>query len=133
MPYCRKTMSAMDRLFIHMKIQPHEGDWDIETCPKLQPNDTPRDKWAKILLRTKENISEVRLRGKKYPQQPTEEIYTKASDRIRKKEKKRKKEMKKCWKRINKGGKRGTHCGNNTQYPPYRIINTEPEIRGKQH
>ena len=52
-PYCRKTMNAMRRLFIHLKIQPQAGNWNVETCPKLTPEETPRGKWAKILLRMK--------------------------------------------------------------------------------
>ena len=63
-PYCSKTMNAMRRLFIHIKIQPQEGHWDIETCPKLMPEETPRDKWAKVLLRMKGNVPEIKLRKK---------------------------------------------------------------------
>ena len=64
-----------------MEVQPQEGNRNIETCPKLQPRDTPRDKWAKILLRTKGKIPEVKLRGKQYTQQPKGKLYTKAADR----------------------------------------------------
>ena len=94
-PYCRKTMNAMRRLFIHIKIQPQEGHWNIETCPKLMPEETPRGKWAKVLLRMKGNVPEIKLRKEKYPQQPKKEIaiYTKASDR-KKKGRNRKKKTK---------------------------------------
>ena len=74
----------MGRLFIHMEVQPQEGNRNIETWPKLQQNDTPRDKWATTLLKMKGDIHEVKIRGKQYPQQLKEEMHTKAADRKRK-------------------------------------------------
>ena len=62
-PYCGKTLNATNRLFAHMKIQPQKGGWNTETCPKLIPEDTPRDKWAKLILRMKGNIPEIKLRA----------------------------------------------------------------------
>jgi len=64
-----------------LEIEAQRGEWDIETCIKMRKEDTSRDKWAKILLRMKGNIPEIRLRQPKYPQQGTEELHTKASDR----------------------------------------------------
>ena len=52
-PYCSKTLSALNRLLIHIELSPREGHWNIDTCPQLQQDDDPRDKWAKILLRMK--------------------------------------------------------------------------------
>ena len=91
-PYCSKTMNAMGRLFIHIKIQPQAGHWDIETCPRLTPEEKPRDKWAKVLLRMKGNVHGIKLRNEKYSQQPRKEIaiYTKASDRKKKEGNKKK-------------------------------------------
>ena len=64
-PYCRKTMNALGRLLIHMEVKPREGNWNIETCQKLQQNDTPRDKWAKLLLKMNGIIHEVKLQQQK--------------------------------------------------------------------
>ena len=51
---------------------------------------TPRDNWAKILLRMKGNIPEVCLRERRHSQQQTEKIYKKAPDRLKERaEKKR--------------------------------------------
>ena len=77
-------MNAMGRLFIHLKIQPQAGNWNVETCPKLTPEETPRGKWAKILLRMKGNVPEVKLRKKRYPRQPKNDVYAKAPDRKKK-------------------------------------------------
>ena len=63
----------MRRLFIHIKVQPQACDWNIETCPKLPPEETPRGKWAKILLRMKGKVPEAKIRKKKYPKQPEKE------------------------------------------------------------
>ena len=80
-PYCSKTLNAMGGLFIHMEVTPKEGNWNIDKCQKLQQEDAPRDKWAKILLRTKGNIREVKLQPRRYPHQPREKLCTKANDR----------------------------------------------------
>ena len=130
-PYCRKTMNAMGGLFIHLKIQPQAGDWDIETCPKLQLNDTPRDKWAKILQRMKGNMREVKLRERKYPQQLEEAIYTKVSDRDKgKRQEKEKRRRKMLEEERQEEAKRRTECENNNQEPNYKIITTVPETEG---
>ena len=82
-PYCSKKWSALELLFAHVKVRPQGGSRDIETCTEIHTQDTPRDKWAKILLRMKGIILEIQLQEMKYPQQPREELYTKASDRMR--------------------------------------------------
>ena len=61
-PYCIKSLNAISRLFIHVKIQPQNGGWGTETCHKLIPDDTPREKWAKLIMRAKGNIPEIKLR-----------------------------------------------------------------------
>ena len=88
-PYCRKTMSALEVLVIHMEIRPQGGSRNVETCAKLQAQVTPRGKWAKILLRMKGNIPEIQLHEMKYSQQPKEVLYTKAADRMRGREERR--------------------------------------------
>ena len=65
-PYFGKSLNATNRLFIHMRIQPQKEGWCAETCRRLIPEDTPRDKWAKLVLRMKGNIPEIRLREWKY-------------------------------------------------------------------
>ena len=71
-----------------MEVTPQEGDWDIDACQKLQQEDAPREKWAKILLRMKGNIPEVKLQPRRYPHQTREELCTKAHDRREEKQKK---------------------------------------------
>ena len=88
-PYCSKSMHPMGRLLIHMEVEPQEGNRNIETCPKLQQNDTPRDKWAKILLRKKGNIHEVQIQGK-IPTTAKRKLHTKATDRRKEAEVRRK-------------------------------------------
>ena len=89
MPLLWKTLNATNRLFIHLKIQPQKGGWNTETCPKLIPEDTPRDKWAKLILRMKGNIPEIKLREweHKHTEEKTIIMHTKAAERQRKKEK----------------------------------------------
>ena len=85
-PYCRKTMSAIEVLVIHMEIHPRGGSRNIETCAKLQTQDAPRGKWAKILLRMKGGVPEIQLQDMKYSQQPKEVLYTKSADRMKERE-----------------------------------------------
>ena len=89
-------MNAIDRLLIHLEIESQGGNWNVETRLKMPQEDTPRDKWAKILLRIKGNIPVVFLQKTKYPQQQTEKIHTKSSDRQKQKteQEKQKKENK---------------------------------------
>ena len=111
-PYCSKTLNAIDRLLKHLEIAAQEGDWNIETCAKMQKEETTRDKWAQILLRMKGNIPEICLRQPKYSQQGTEERHTKASDRKNRNEHNNKKR----WKdRKGKNGKRRTQEGRQQQ------------------
>ena len=71
-----------------MKIQPQKGGWDTETCHKLIPEDTPRDKWAKLILRMKGNIPEIKLRERerKHSEEKTVAMHTKAAERQKEKE-----------------------------------------------
>ena len=87
-PYCGKTLNAANRLFIHMKIQPQNGGWNTETCPKLIPEDTPRDKWAKLILRMKGNIPEIKLREweHKHSEEKIVAMHTKAAERQKEKD-----------------------------------------------
>ena len=78
-------MNAIGRLFIHLEIQSQVGNWNVETFLNMPQEDTPRDKWEKILMGTKGNIPELCLQKIKHPQQQTERIYTKTSDRLKQK------------------------------------------------
>ena len=71
----------MGRLYIHMQVSPQEGNWNTETCQKLQQEDTPMGKWAKILLRLKGNMPEVKLQQQKYSHHQREKLSTRAKDR----------------------------------------------------
>ena len=88
-PYCGKSLSTTSNMLIHMKIQPQKGEWDTETCHKLISEDTPRDKWAKLVLGMKGNIPEIKLREWKYAHPAEKEVATrtKASKRQNQKEK----------------------------------------------
>ena len=80
-----------------MEVKPKEGNWNIETCPELRQNDTPRDKWEKILLKMKGNIHEVKLQQRKYPHQPREKLNTKATDGNKRMKKEERKKLQKRW------------------------------------
>jgi len=87
--YCSKTMSAMKILVVHIESHPQGGSRHIEIRTQIHTQDTPRDKWGKILLQMKGNIHEVQIQGKKYTPQPKDKCYTKASDRMKKREEER--------------------------------------------
>ena len=71
-----------------MQIQPQKGGWNTETRPKLIPEDTPRDKWAKLILRMKGNIPGIKLREweRKHSEEKTVAMHTKAAERQKEKE-----------------------------------------------
>ena len=54
-----------------MEVMPQEGNWNIDTFQKLQQEDDPRDKWAKILLRMEGNIHGVKLQPRRFPHHHT--------------------------------------------------------------
>ena len=91
----------------------------------MPQGDTPRDKWAKILLRMKGNIPEVCLQKMKHPQQQTERIYTKASDRLKQKRAENRKGKTQKENERHEQGKGADH-GAEKQDIPYRITITEP-------
>ena len=76
-------------MLIHMKIQPQKGEWDTETCHKLISEDTPRDKWAKLVLGMKGNIPEIKLREWKYAHPAEKEVATRTKASKRQNQKKR--------------------------------------------
>ena len=113
-PYCGKTLNATNRLFVHMKIQPQKGGWNTETCPKLIPEDTPRDKWAKLILRMKGNIPGIKLRAweHKHSEEKIVIMQTKAADRQKEKNSQKHNTAKGDGKELTKKG-RGKQAENN--------------------
>ena len=58
-----------------------DGNWNIDTFRKLQQESAPRDKWAKILMRTKGNIHGVKMQPRRYPHLPQGKFRAKVKDR----------------------------------------------------
>ena len=65
--YCSKTESAHARLLKHIELPPGKGDRGTGILPKLNTEESPKQKWRELLLRIKANMHELRLRPKKSP------------------------------------------------------------------
>ena len=66
-PYCSKTLIAQNKLLMHIELAPQEGHRNVEICPHLRREDTPKEKWIKILRMMLGNMPELRLQPRKYP------------------------------------------------------------------
>ena len=77
--------------YSYMKIQTRKGGGNTETCHKLIPEDTPRGKWAKLILRMKGNIPEIKLREWEHKHSEEKEVamHTKAAERQKRKGKRK--------------------------------------------
>ena len=90
MPVLQQDPQRANKLLMHIDLSPQEGNRNMIIGPKMHRNDTPKDKWVKILLRMKGNMPELRLQPKKYRYRYQPIVKTTSRDRRCRQDSKRK-------------------------------------------
>ena len=86
-PYFRKTYTSHERVPVRIEHAKKEGSGNTEICTNLSMEDTPRGKWDKVLLTTKGNRHELRLKPKEFTYQYIPIIRMALKDRLQKQKK----------------------------------------------